>query len=70
MGDSEHEAPREAASLPQDVEIAAGWDACMTSIVRPVAQGRIKILFEQGFHRPGDAEGRLEFDLGTLGRGG
>ena len=24
-----------AASLPPDVEIAAGWDACMTSIARP-----------------------------------
>ena len=24
-----------AASLPPDVEIAAGWDACMTSITRP-----------------------------------
>src|SRR4030088_208281 len=53
-----------AASLPPDVEIAAGWDACMTSIVRPAAQGKIKALFEQGFHRPGDAEDRLGFDLG------
>src|SRR6202041_1673484 len=26
------------ASLPPDVEIAAGWDACMASIVRPAAQ--------------------------------
>ena len=26
-----------AASLPPDVEIAAGWDACMTSIARPAA---------------------------------
>jgi hypothetical protein len=58
-----------AASLPQDVEIA-GWDACMTSIVRPAALGRIKVLFEQGFHRLGDAEDRLGFYLGTLGRGG
>src|SRR4030088_1844478 len=53
-----------AGSLPPDVEIAAGWDACMTSIVRPAAQGKIKALFEQGFHRPGDAEDRLGFDLG------
>jgi enoyl-CoA hydratase/carnithine racemase len=43
-----------AASLPPDVEIAAGWDACMSSIVRPSAQGKIKALFEQGFHRPGE----------------
>jgi enoyl-CoA hydratase/carnithine racemase len=58
-----------AASLPADVEIAAGWEACMTSIVRPTAQGKIKALFEQGFHRPGDAEDRLGFYLGRLGHG-
>src|SRR5471032_1111467 len=44
-----------AASLPPDVEIAAGWDACMTSLTRPAAQDRIKSLFEQGFHKPGNA---------------
>ena len=57
-----------AASLPPDVEIAAGWDACMASIVRPAAQERIKTLFERGFHKPGDAEDRLGFYLGRLGR--
>src|ERR1700674_1388415 len=56
-----------AASLPPDVEIAAGWDACMTSIGRPAAQGRIKALLEQGFHRPGDAEDHLGSYLGRLG---
>ncbi len=56
-----------AASLPQDVEIAAGWDACMTSIARPAAQGKIKALFEQGFHQPGDAENRLGTYLERLG---
>jgi enoyl-CoA hydratase/carnithine racemase len=59
-----------AASLPPDVEIAAGWDACMASIARPAAQGRIKALFERGFHRPGDAEDRLGFYVGQLGHGG
>ena len=59
-----------AASLPQDVEIAAGWEACMASIGRPAAQGRIKALFERGFHRPGDAEDRLGFYLGQLGHAG
>src|ERR1700680_3831950 len=59
-----------AASLPPDVEIAAGWDACMASIVRPAAQGKIKALFEQGFHRPGDAEDRLGFYVGQLGHAG
>jgi enoyl-CoA hydratase/carnithine racemase len=48
-----------AASLPPDVEIAAGWETCMASITRPAAQNRIKAFFEQGFHRPGDAEDRL-----------
>jgi enoyl-CoA hydratase/carnithine racemase len=57
-----------AASLPPDVEIAAGWDACMTSITRPAAQVKIKALFEQGFHRAGDAENRLGSYVGRLGR--
>jgi enoyl-CoA hydratase/carnithine racemase len=57
-----------AASLPPDVEIAAGWDACMTSIARPTAQERVKLLFEQGFHKPGDAETRLGFYVGRLRR--
>jgi enoyl-CoA hydratase/carnithine racemase len=59
-----------AASLPPDVEISAGWDACMASIGRPAAQGRIKALFEHGFHRPGDAEDRLGFYVGQLGQAG
>jgi enoyl-CoA hydratase/carnithine racemase len=57
-----------AASLPPDVEIAAGWDACLSSIKRPAAQERIKALLKQGFHEPGDAENRLGFYLGQLGR--
>jgi enoyl-CoA hydratase/carnithine racemase len=56
------------ASLPPDVEIAAGWDACMASIARPAAQERIKTLFERGFHQPGDAEDRLGAYVGQLGR--
>jgi enoyl-CoA hydratase/carnithine racemase len=59
-----------AASLPPDVEIAAGWDTCMASIPRPAAQGRIKALLEKGFHKPGDAEDRLGFYVGRLGHGG
>jgi enoyl-CoA hydratase/carnithine racemase len=55
-----------AACLPADVEIAAGWDACMASITRPAAQGKIKALFERGFHKPGDAENRLGMFLGQL----
>ena len=52
------------ASLPPDVEIAAGWDACMASIVRPAPQKRLKALFENGR----DAEDRLGFYIGQLGR--
>ncbi|WP_426536519.1 enoyl-CoA hydratase/isomerase family protein [Bradyrhizobium sp. McL0615] len=59
-----------ANSLPADVEIAAGWDTCMASIGRPAAQERIKALFEQGFHQPGDAEDKLGSYLGRLGHGG
>ena len=55
-----------ANSLPPDVEMAAGWDACMASLARPAAQDRIKALFEQGFHKPGDAEDRLGFYVGRL----
>jgi enoyl-CoA hydratase/carnithine racemase len=56
------------ASLPPDVEIAAGWDACMASIGRPATQARIKAFFELGFHKPGEAEDRLGAYLGRLGR--
>jgi enoyl-CoA hydratase/carnithine racemase len=57
-----------AASLPPDVEIAAGWDACMASIARPATHEKIKRLFEEGFHKPGDAETRLGYYVGQLGR--
>src|SRR5471032_1630357 len=57
-----------AASLPPDVEMAAGWEACMTSIMRPAAQQNIKALFERGFHKPGDVEDRIGFYLGELRR--
>ena len=57
-----------AASLPPDVEIAAGWDACLASIARPAAQERIKKLMELGFHKPGDVENRLGYYVGQLGR--
>ena len=55
-------------SLPPDVEIAAGWDACMKSIDRPAPQRNFKTLFERGFHKPGDVEDRLGYYLGRLGR--
>jgi enoyl-CoA hydratase/carnithine racemase len=55
-------------SLPPDVEIAEGWDACIKSIARPAAQRNFKTLFEQGFHKRGDVEDRLGYYLGCLGR--
>ncbi len=56
-----------AASLPPDVEMAAGWDACMASITRPAAQARFKAFRELGFHKPGDVEDRLGYYVGRLG---
>jgi enoyl-CoA hydratase/carnithine racemase len=57
-----------AASLPPDVEIAAGWEACVASIARPAAQESFKKLFDLGFHKLGDAEDRLGFYVGQLRR--
>src|SRR6202043_419298 len=55
-------------SLPPDVELGAGWDACIASLGRPAAQESIKALFAQGFHKPGDVENRLGYYLGHIGR--
>jgi enoyl-CoA hydratase/carnithine racemase len=55
-------------SLPPDVELGAGWDACIASLGRPAAQNGIKALMAQGFHKPGDAENRLGYYLGQLPR--
>jgi enoyl-CoA hydratase/carnithine racemase len=54
-------------SLPPDVELAAGWDACIASIGRSAAQDRIKALMQRGFHKPGDVENRLGYYLGQIG---
>jgi enoyl-CoA hydratase/carnithine racemase len=55
-------------SLPPDVELGAGWDACIASLGRPVAQDNIKTLITRGFHKPGDIEDRLGYYLGQLAR--
>ena len=55
-------------SLPPEVELAAGWDACMASIGRPAAQERIKALMASGFHKPGDVENRLGYHIGQIAR--
>jgi enoyl-CoA hydratase/carnithine racemase len=54
--------------LPADIELGAGWDACMASLERPAAQNGIKVLMERGFHHPGDAENRLGYYLGQINR--
>ena len=53
-------------SLPQDVELGAGWDACIASLGRPAAQDGIKALMALGFHKPGDVENRLGYYLGQI----
>jgi len=56
------------ASLPPDVELGAGWDACIASLGRPAAQDGIKALTASGFHKPGDVENRLGYYLGQIAR--
>ncbi len=53
-------------SLPPDVEIGAGWDACIASLGRPAAQKGIAALDAKGFHKAGDVEERLGYYLGQL----
>jgi hypothetical protein len=53
-------------SLPPDVELGAGWDACVASLGRPAAQNGIKALMALGFHKPGDAENRLGYYLSQI----
>jgi enoyl-CoA hydratase/carnithine racemase len=55
-------------SLPPEVELSAGWDACMAAIARPAAQERIKALMDRGFHKAGDVEDRLGYYLGQIAR--
>jgi hypothetical protein len=52
--------------LPPDVEIDAGWDACIASLGRAAAQKGIAALNAQGFHKVSDVEERLGYYLGQL----
>jgi enoyl-CoA hydratase/carnithine racemase len=54
-------------SLPSDAEIVPEWEAFIASLGRPAAQARLRALFEQGFHKPGDVESRLGYHVGALG---
>ena len=53
-------------SLPPDVEIGTGWDACIASLGRPAARDGIKALMARGFHKPGDVENRLGYYLNKI----
>jgi enoyl-CoA hydratase/carnithine racemase len=53
-------------SLPPDVELGAGWEACIASLGRPAAQKGIGELTAHGFQKPSDVENRLGFYLGKL----
>jgi enoyl-CoA hydratase/carnithine racemase len=53
-------------NLPPDVELAAGWDACIASLGRPASQASIKALMQRGFHKAGDVENRLGYHVGQL----
>ena len=57
-----------AASLPADVEMAAGWEACIASVKRPATQARIKAFMDLGFHKPGDQENHIARYLERLNR--
>jgi len=54
-----------------DVEMAAGWEACMTSITRPGRAGKnIKKIYLSGdFTSRGDAEDHLGFHVGPASGG-
>ncbi len=54
------------ASLPSDPEIAAGWDAFITSVQRPAAQKKVGRLMEMGLQTNPDIETRLGHYTQTL----
>jgi enoyl-CoA hydratase/carnithine racemase len=54
-------------SLPSDAEIVPEWEAFTAAVARPAAQARLRALFDQGFHAPGDVENRLGHYVGRLG---
>ena len=56
-------------SLPSDTEIALEWEAFVAALGRPAAQARLRVLFERGFHVPGDVESRLGYHVGSIGVG-
>ncbi len=55
-------------SLPPDVELGAGWDACIASLGRSAAQRGIAALTALGFQKPGDVENRIGYYLSKIAR--
>jgi enoyl-CoA hydratase/carnithine racemase len=55
-----------AASLAPEVEMAAGWEACIASVARPSTQARFKAFRELGWHQQGEAENQLGACLSRL----
>jgi enoyl-CoA hydratase/carnithine racemase len=56
----------DVASLPSDPEIAAGWDAFITSVQRPEAQAKITRLMQLGLQTNGEIERKLGHYTETL----
>ncbi|MGO7485499.1 enoyl-CoA hydratase/isomerase family protein [Rhizobium ruizarguesonis] len=54
------------ASLPSDPEIGAGWDAFITSVLRPSTQAKIGKLMKMGLQTSPDVEARLGHYTQTL----
>jgi enoyl-CoA hydratase/carnithine racemase len=55
-----------AATLAPEVEMAAGWEACIASVGRPSTQARFEAFRKLGWHKPGDAENQLGVYLERL----
>jgi len=54
-------------SLPPDDEIAPEWPAFVGALGRSASQKRLRVLFDRGFHAPGDVETRLGYHVGLVG---
>jgi enoyl-CoA hydratase/carnithine racemase len=57
----------DVSSLPPDAEVAAEWNAFITSVKRPAAQQRVGKLMGLGLQQNRDVETRLTEYTGTLG---
>jgi hypothetical protein len=52
--------------LAPEVEMAAGWEACIASVGRASTQARLEAFRGLGWHKPGDAENRIGVYLERL----